>query len=175
MKPEFEKIINKFHDGKYPVQVVDLAKEIGYDVMFFYPKPDMVNIAGMVNYTEKKIFVNDKDCATRKLFTIAHEIGHICLGHDEDAVVTEEGVYIDYRKNMNNPSDQKERDANAFAANLLMPESDFIKSFKYLNKLHDMNEDKVVDSLSEIFGCSMAAVSMRIWELDLFSDFELYA
>jgi Zn-dependent peptidase ImmA (M78 family) len=48
------------------------------------------------------VLYNEKSSAARRAFTLAHEAGHICLGHRDD-------------------SPQSEAEANLFAANLLMP------------------------------------------------------
>lgn len=63
------------------------------------------------------IYVNILDPEFRQRFTIAHEIGHILLGHEgishRDTSYT---IYKDLIERMNEVS------ANAFAAELLMPE-----------------------------------------------------
>ena len=65
----------------------------------------------------RTIYVNILDPEFRQRFTIAHEIGHILLGHEgishRDTSYT---IYKDLIERMNEVS------ANAFAAELLMPE-----------------------------------------------------
>src|SRR5690242_18773330 len=54
---------------------------------------------------------------SRKLFTIAHELGHLLLpGHDDLGVCAPEAI-----ENWSSDLRAKEREANAFAAELLMP------------------------------------------------------
>mgnify|MGYP001020970828 CR=1 FL=1 len=58
------------------------------------------------------IVVNEHRCRARKRFTIAHEIGHAVLNHFSISFSDGNGL---------NNSSWQERQANAFAAELLMP------------------------------------------------------
>src|SRR5262245_12155790 len=54
---------------------------------------------------------------SRKLFTIAHELGHLLLpGHEDSGVCASDAI-----ENWSGGLRAKEREANAFAAELLMP------------------------------------------------------
>jgi transcriptional regulator with XRE-family HTH domain len=58
------------------------------------------------------IFVNSQHATSRALFTLAHELGHLLIGHDGTIAVDDNF----------SGSSTAERQANAFAAALLMPE-----------------------------------------------------
>ena len=58
------------------------------------------------------IVVAGKDAATRRRFTLAHELGHHCLGH---------GSRADTDETLLNDKDRREVDANQFAAEFLAP------------------------------------------------------
>lgn len=99
-----------------PTPVVALAGKLGFDVDEFEPTEDTDSISGAVAHEEQTIFVNKDELPSRKRFTIAHEIGHIVLHGSE-------GNYVDYRHQIG-PTDThntKEREANRFAVELLMP------------------------------------------------------
>lgn len=64
------------------------------------------------------IFINSQRPDERKLFTLAHEIGHFLLGHNGTNFRIDRDIY----KN----KDVYETEANFFAAALLMPEKDVI-------------------------------------------------
>lgn len=73
------------------------------------------NISGRISYDFGKnsyiIAVNENHHPNRQRFTIAHELGHYVLGHGSKEDVL-------YR---NGESDPDEVEANAFAAEILMP------------------------------------------------------
>lgn len=60
----------------------------------------------------------------RNNFTIAHELGHVILHHNEGSCCYHRSLQID---------DPKEQQANAFAANLLMPEKEFREAASKVN------------------------------------------
>jgi Zn-dependent peptidase ImmA (M78 family) len=103
-----------------PVDLVSIAAKLGAEIRYFDLKED---ISGIL-YREddrKVIVVNQKQLPTRQRFTTAHELGHLALHRGVP-------VHVDhaFRINLRDPSsargtDVEEIEANAFAANLLMP------------------------------------------------------
>lgn len=95
-----------------PVKVVALCKELGIEVKYYTPRDGNDGeciIAGGVPY----IMVNKNSSAQRNRFTIAHELGHVLLGHvGEYQLVNREPSLAD------NPIEQA---ANVFASRLLAP------------------------------------------------------
>lgn len=78
-----------------------------------------------------KIFTNPFDGAQRQRFTIAHELGHIVLEHLEvEDNLKEPTLNILNREIEFDSSSYQEKEANKFAAELLMPEEDFVNFFK---------------------------------------------
>lgn len=136
--------------GIIPVPVEAIALMLGYRVFGFEPAKDdaqLQDIAGLVKYDTKEIWVRTSDSPERQRFTIAHEIGHIAMKHQEG------GVSIDFRSTFDGtPTEQKEIDANKFAAELLMPAEDFIRAF--FKCLTD-------EQLALRFGVSQQAVTIR--------------
>ena len=95
------------------------------------------------------ILINAKQSASRGLFTLAHELGHI-LNRDGE-------IAIDYDLH---PSTEIEKSANAFAAMLLMPES-------RIKKIHEQHE-RTAESLAHMlisFGVSYEALIYRLHNL----------
>ena len=106
--------------------IIDLFKEcerLGYKLLR-YPLGENADLG----FTLKKdddiiIFINTSSRLSREIFTLAHEIGHIKLH------LTGEQPFIDNHATITGRSDdEKEREANYFAASLLMP-SDEIERF----------------------------------------------
>lgn len=136
--------------NKFPVPVEIIADHLGYSLRAFTPSDKIMEISGAVSRAEKKILVNDDEPYLRQRFTVAHEIGHICLhNHDEE--------FVDYRKD--SPRTLKEYEADEFAGCLLMPEEIFVSKWKEMKKHYQQ--------LSNYFGVSEAAIGMRAYRLGL--------
>ncbi len=99
-------------DGPVP-DLVDLIEEAAGLPISVLPLPE--GIAGA--YGKKSgcafVFVNSSDYPVRRRFTLAHEFGHHCLGHE--GVVDPEGDVF------GRPRNPREAAANSFAANFLAP------------------------------------------------------
>ncbi len=131
-----------------PVNPVQIARRTGVEVTFVsFEGEDAKDISGFYDYEERKIFVNRDEPALRQTFTVAHELGHKIL--HPDWVATDD--YKVYRRN-NQALDEHEVEANAFAANLLMPR--FMMDQFY--------ENLSVADLSQIFAVSVPAVRTRL-------------
>jgi hypothetical protein len=89
---------------------------------------------------------------SRKLFTIAHELGHLFLpGHDDAGVCTSDAI-----ENWSGDLRAKEREANAFAAELLMPATAILQ-------LVDRREPSLalVDQIADACRTSLTASAYR--------------
>lgn len=114
-----------------------------------------------------KIYINSSDNGNRQRFTFAHELGHFFLHKDIidelKGMIDKQSPYLfrtpgDVYNEL--PDDKKllEEQANAFAAELLMPE-DKVK------KLWESNDD--VKQLADFFWVSLIAMSFRLENLHL--------
>lgn len=94
---------------------------------------------------------NADEISYRNRFTIAHELGHVLLGH------VNEGTRQKRDTSFGN-SNPIERDANTFAAELVMPEQ----------KVRDLWPGaRSIQQMAEAFGVSNAAMSYRLTNLGL--------
>lgn len=100
------------------------------------------------------IFVNDDDPPNRQTFTIAHELGHKLLGHNPN----EYGVL--FRRQVFGENPPVEKEANWFAANLLVPE----EMLRRIQKKYDLTE-RDTEVLAGIFGVSREMIQYRIKQL----------
>ena len=91
------------------------------------------------------------------MLTIAHEIGHFIL-HNEDVQ--------HHNIDSSNYADlTQEKDANNFATELLMPETQFINKFRTIETKDIFKKIKI---LSDFFGLSDFAIVSRAYSLGLF-------
>ncbi|MEQ8552324.1 MAG: ImmA/IrrE family metallo-endopeptidase [Cyclobacteriaceae bacterium] len=105
---------------------------------------------------------NHRHPDVRKRFTIAHEIGHYILHHvkadESDDLYVDKTVSIYHRKDQSN---REEKEANVFAASLLMPE-DLVK--KEASKFIAIG-DSEIEKLAEHFEVSIISMTYRLMNL----------
>ena len=118
------------------------------------------------------IGVNAQHHPNRRTFTIAHELGHYLLHESET-------MHLDSRKDgytlqLRSPASatgesMNEREANLFAAELLMPARFLAKELrkKQFDLLED--EDSVLKSLAAQCGVSVQALTIRLHNLGYIS------
>lgn len=113
-----------------------------------------LEVSGMLFPTERLIFVNGGEPETRRRFTIAHELGHwICQcleGHTAPLYCRAEDIGVDPRGRA------LEREANVFAAELLMPETGVREEFA-----------TSAGGCAQAFGVSEEALRWRLYNLGL--------
>lgn len=119
-------IIDRFQ-REYPVPMRPMASALGL-IVREQNLPD--NISGKIEKDWKGdyvITVNLNHSETRKRFTIAHEIAHYVLHRDliGETGITDNALYRDGRI-----GDIRERQANRYAATLLMPKTLVQKAWK---------------------------------------------
>ena len=158
-----------------PIDVYRVAKYLGIEV-----KPDNLGdeISGVLIKQGNKIIcgVNEAHSENRQRFTIAHEIGHFVLNHERNGLFVDEHKvhfaqhYRDARSAEG--TNWQERQANHFAASLLMPKT-FLQ-----NEIAQMSEkgigfdlsgdmDEAVSSLADKFQVSPISMTYRIGKLGL--------
>lgn len=147
----------------YPLDLQHVVDNLGLKV--YYATFNDPDISGMLITNREDvpdnveagehgtIILKSGEYPKRSRFTLAHEIGHFCLGHHEDGVITDF-----FRGRASGYQDGRERDANEFAAELLMPRGIFSTLWE-----SGMPED----DLGVLFGVSAAAVTVRAQALRL--------
>jgi Zn-dependent peptidase ImmA (M78 family) len=146
IKQRAEKLlINANVVGIYPCPIEKIISFLGFSSHLFTNDVDTSNISGAVDHKNKKVYVNASEPPQRRLFTAAHEVGHIELHTSEDRV--------DYRGATALTRDAKEIEADLFAACLLMPEEEFKKQWQRFAS--------DIFKVSCFFGASKPAVALR--------------
>jgi Zn-dependent peptidase ImmA (M78 family) len=116
------------------------------------------------------IGVNSLHPKTRQRFTIAHELGHLELGHLEQC--GEQEILVDRHfkvmlrdEKSSEASDPMEIEANAYAAELLMPTSMLIVERELRSSGIDYEDDALVQSLAIRYKVSRQAMTFRLANL----------
>ena len=106
------------------------------------------------------IFINRVHSKERKLFTLAHEFAHVLfhLGRDHQNTVV---------STIASNREPIEKEANAFAAEFLMPAEALHKILKMTGK--NIKRMEVLDSVAQSFNVSRDAVFYRLVESGIFS------
>ena len=153
-------LINDAGVTKAPVPVDKLARSLNVRIKY---APLDGDISGMAYIAEgiSVIGVNALHPPTRQRFTLAHELGHVVLHED----FLRRGVHLDHGVLKRDAlasqgTDRREMEANAFASELLMPET-------FLNtalggRSVDIEDDDAIDALARRFRVSSAAMRFRL-------------
>ncbi|PIT88668.1 MAG: hypothetical protein COU29_02785 [Candidatus Magasanikbacteria bacterium CG10_big_fil_rev_8_21_14_0_10_36_32] len=158
IQAKVRKLLTDFDVSRAPVPVEQIAQQLGIQVSY----APSTEYSGMLIRTESGevlMGVSSDESPTRRRFTIAHELGHFHLEKNK--------VSIDYRGNYHG-SDKpaSEKNADDFAANLLMPRSFLSKDFHRISGGKLFLEDQLV-ALAELYQVSREAMMWRLKNLNL--------
>jgi Zn-dependent peptidase ImmA (M78 family) len=148
------------------VDVANVAKNLGISLQF----ADLGNdCSGMLVRGESGtvIGVHYAHPPNRQRFTIAHEIGHFQL--HEGGTYVDRGTTLRLRSSaQNSGSVVEEREANQFAAALLMPAT-WLRRELQMHAV-DLGDDESMRALCDRFGVSSQAMMYRLMNLGLLDD-----
>jgi len=145
-------IIEKLNIYSPPVPVERVAELFSLKIVYYSKFPDSVSGAIIQEEGLNAIGVNSNHPKVRQRFTIAHELGHYIMGHDDTRIIDD---------TFDKPTN-KEQEANKFAAELLMPR----------NMLKRDIEEKEYDipMLAKRYEVSEQAISVRLLETALINN-----
>jgi Zn-dependent peptidase ImmA (M78 family) len=145
-----------------PVDLNQILGQLGVELREMDLADDVSGI--LVRDGERKVVVvNAKHAPARQRFTIAHEIGHLVL-HPGQEVHVDNAFRINLRDGRSATADDVEEvEANAFAANLLMP-LEWVRSAMSSPSI-DLNDDGEVCRLADEFQVSTQAMLIRLTTL----------
>jgi Zn-dependent peptidase ImmA (M78 family) len=136
-----------YTQGTYPVSTVGIAKRLNITIEYADLPLDRPGFARKLPDDSFIIWVNRHDSRERQNWTIAHELGHWTMHRymqsDFASSPDDHGLY--------------EREANAFAASLLMPE----------RVVRALAPQMSFGGLAAYFGVSLSAMDVRLRELDV--------
>lgn len=162
---EYARLYNP--DGLSPFPFENIQRENkDLQILASVKMPD--DISGMILFSEEKniyiALINANKPPTRQQFSAAHEVGHYFL-HKEQII---EETFIDGENVLEGTgtlfrrdgveSTQLEREANNFAASLIMPKELIKKAWAKLQNVEDC---------AQVFNVSIEAMSIRLSRMGL--------
>jgi len=166
------RLLNNLNIGSAPVPIKKIIKELGIKLSSFDLGDDVSGVL-VIEDNSARIGYNPSESNVRQRFTLAHELGHYILHCDKK----QNGLFVDSTKVMFRRQGstalelRQERQANAFAAALLMPDELIKKEYELLNERKDfLTDDNIVKKLSSMFKVSEIAMTYRLMNLGYIHD-----
>lgn len=150
-----------------PIDVEKLLDKLGISIVEknFANIEDILEVergsilgAAFSNGNDLAIFSKKGDSIHRKKFTLAHELAHCCndcQNNESDYIEFRRDRQVDMTKCGIEYDEEKERRANVFAGELLMPQ-------KVLQKYYDKMIVPSLTTLAKIFDVSIAVMAARL-------------
>lgn len=154
--------------GTPPINVGEVARKLGIEVVersSFELGSSEEEVSGLLLRTDGRTIcvINQDHHRNRKRFSLAHEIGHFLLHPFQESYVDRRFYARD--KGSQEGTHPQEMEANAFAAELLMPEDLMKKEVPY--PLNVFEDEKEVCRLARRLRVSLLAMTHRLTNLDL--------
>jgi Zn-dependent peptidase ImmA (M78 family) len=148
-------------------------------------------ILGSANFVKKLIEINQHGNRNRERFTVAHEIGHFLMGHDQylrSESIVEQDLFADIDTEDTFNYERLEYQANLFASELLLPDKQlrlalealrldlkvYDKGFGYIfvddQPCNYIPYNQIMSGLSDHFGVSKRAIEIRLRRANLVTD-----
>ena len=169
-----EELLSKYSEDATPIDIESIAESIGLRV---YKAQVPNNLSGYLARDPATgvsvIGVNEAHPLQRQRFTIAHELGHFLLHKGVEVHVDHTGgMPMTFRMNLRDQrasegTDDEEREANCFAAELLMPASFIEKDMLDHQGIDLLGDSEIIEDLAKKYGVSTQAFGYRLANLHL--------
>lgn len=148
-------------------------------------------ILGSANFAKRSIEINQHGNRNRERFTVAHEIGHFFLGHDQylrSESIVERDLFADLDTEDTFNYERLEYQANLFASALLLPDKQLrlaVEALRWQLRVYDKGfgyifvddqpcnfipYNQILSGLSDHFGVSKQAIEINIKSAGLVTD-----
>jgi Zn-dependent peptidase ImmA (M78 family) len=161
---EAQQVLAELGIYRIPIPVERIAEQLGATLNY---EPFEGNVSAMLyrDSVRTVIGINANHVHTRQRFSIAHEVGHLRL-HPGRPVILDHLVRINFRDETSSmATDQEEIAANAFAAELLMPEALVVREIDRHLDLVGANNERLINELAQAFDVSREAMGFRLANL----------
>jgi len=153
-----------------PIDPIKCAKHLGVEVKPVSISDDITGLFVIKDKMAHIIYNKNERNRKRQRFTIAHELGHYVLHRNIPLIIDKGNREITFKRDLSSTTGEirREREANAFAASLLMPRDLVEKEILKVPKDAD-----IITRLASRFNVSTQAMSFRLSNLE-FIDYGLY-
>jgi Zn-dependent peptidase ImmA (M78 family) len=141
---------------------INNVKALKIDLVYYTFDEDISGVL-VLNGSHSTIGVNQGHSEVRKRFTIAHELGHYVLHKDQGSMFMDKVLFRKNSEEYSVRDGKLEKEANYFAANILMPEN-IVKDYIEKNDI-DFYEDLDIQKMAKAFGVSSSAMTYRLINL----------
>lgn len=166
-----DRLIERYGISQAPVDVEGLAQQLGAAIQRqpFNKDRDVSGLLLRMPGKPPVIGVNKANVPVRQRFTTAHELGHLQL-HDGKELILDRLVRVNFRNAASTTAtDLEEREANAFAAALLMPEALVARELAQQIQGSHRRDNVLVNDVAAVFEVSAIAMKYRMINLGLMS------
>lgn len=158
---------NIFSDNdeiRLPVDIENIIDKLKIDLVNYTFEDDISGVL-VLNEGQPTIGVNQGHSEVRRRFTIAHELGHFVLHKGKGEMFMDKVLFRKSSQEYNVRDEKMEKEANYFAANILMPEKVVRKLFAA--SISDFYDDSTIQDLAKKFKVSSSAMTYRLINLGL--------
>ncbi|MCI0420615.1 MAG: ImmA/IrrE family metallo-endopeptidase [Acidobacteria bacterium] len=161
-----ERILVSHQIHKAPVPIKEIAQAMGVQVK---EAPTEDNLSGFLfrdpQHRQAIIGINKRHHPNRQRFTMAHELGHFLLHEGERIHIDSlaKGFEVNLRDDASSLGiDEDEKEANLFAAEILMPASFLEKDLARLDLLDEDANGEILEPLAKRYRVSVQALTVRL-------------
>ena len=156
-----EELLRKNGITEPPVPVWDIARNSGARFAVESLEGDLSGF--LYKNTDRKVIgVNTQHASVRQNFTVSHELGHLLLHDQEELHLDRAFSTVRLRDQTSSQGiDDEEKEANLFAAELLMPHQ-FLRADLAGADALDPYDDNLIPELARRYQVSVQALTFRL-------------
>ena len=157
-----ERLLRESAVKQVPVPVEKIARSLGVRVERAGAEDDLSGFIFRDRASDKVVIgINANHHRNRQTFTMAHELGHYLL-HDGEGVHVDRRFTVRLRNRASSEgTNAEEKEANLFAAELLMPATLLERDLSRIDVV-DLHDESIIADLAERYGVSSQAMMFRL-------------
>ncbi|MCX4973184.1 ImmA/IrrE family metallo-endopeptidase [Streptomyces sp. NBC_00620] len=164
-----QSLLRKYEVDTFPVPIESIARAEG--VIITRKAFDGRESGFALRDGQTRIIgVNSATSPRRQRFTIAHEMGHLDL-HEGKPLIVDHAMRIDWRDDVSSlGTNEQEIEANAFAAEILMPVRMIRSQVSSYARDGNIIRDRLIVKLARDFDVSAEAMGYRLINLGILAS-----